>query len=279
MMLPPIMAAGIAFLFGLLIGSFLNVCIYRLPRDLSVVRPRSHCPGCEMMIAWYDNIPLVSFVILRGKCRHCGEKIPWRYPLVELATGVLFTAIVYVLGFTLPALKYCTYAAILVDLIATDLEERILPDEFTLGGTVVGLVLSAFVPMRMFLAWLVLPTSTPQRWFSVADAVISAGFVSGGMWLFAWGYQKVRHREGGWMGLGDVKMLAMIGAFAGMPETLLVVIAAAVLSMVIGLPYILITRNKVSEYELPFGSFIGLAALGMAVWGDVIATWYERLGR
>jgi len=103
--------------------------------------------------------------------------------------------------------------------------------------------------------------------------------VSGGLWLFAWVYQKIRHREGGWMGLGDIKMLAMIGAFAGMPETLLVVIVAAMLSMVIGLPYILITRNKVSEYELPFGSFIGLAALGMAVWGDVIATWYGRLGR
>jgi leader peptidase (prepilin peptidase) / N-methyltransferase len=279
MILPPLMAAGIALLFGLLIGSFLNVCIYRLPRDLSVVRPRSHCPGCETMIAGYDNIPLVSFFILRGKCRHCGEEIPWRYPLVELATGIVFAVIVYVLGFTLPALKYCIYAAILVDLIATDLAERILPDEFTLGGTVIGLVLAAFVPMPGFLAWLVLPASTPQRWVSVTDAVISAGFVSGGMWLFAWVYQKVRHREGGWMGLGDVKMLAMIGAFAGMPEVLLVVIVAAVLSMVIGLPYILMTRNKVSEYELPFGSFIGLAALGMAVWGDVIATWYGRLGR
>src|SRR4029077_9090137 len=124
--------AALAFLFGLLIGSFLNVCIYRLPRDLSVVRPRSHCPYCEHMIAGYDNIPLFSFLILRGKCRHCGAKIPWRYPLVELCTGVLFALVVAALGLTLPALKYCIYGAILIDLIATDLEERILPDEFTL---------------------------------------------------------------------------------------------------------------------------------------------------
>jgi len=269
----------VAGLFGLLIGSFLNVCIYRLPRDLSVVRPRSHCPYCETMISGWDNIPLLSFLILRGKCRHCGAKIPWRYPLVELAVGILFAGIVAVLGFTLPALKYCLYSAILVDLIATDLEERILPDEFTLGGTAVGLVMSAFVPMPPFLGWLVLPVSVPLRWVSVFESAVAAGFVSGGLWLFAWLYQKIRHREGGWMGLGDVKMLAMIGAFAGAGETLLTVMVAAVLAVVIGLPYIWITRNRVSEYELPFGSFIGLAALGMAVWGDVIATWYGRLGR
>src|SRR5947208_3090281 len=97
--------ASLALLFGLLIGSFLNVCIYRLPRDLSVVRPRSHCPFCETMVAGYDNIPLLSFLILRGKCRRCGARIPWRYPLVELATGVLFASVVAALGLTLPALK------------------------------------------------------------------------------------------------------------------------------------------------------------------------------
>src|ERR1700686_1234949 len=119
--------ALLAFLAGLLIGSFLNVCIYRLPRDLSVVRPRSHCPACEHMIAGYDNLPLLSFLILRGRCRHCKARLSWGYRLVELATGLCFALVVGELGLTLPALKYCIYSAIVIDLIATDLEERILP--------------------------------------------------------------------------------------------------------------------------------------------------------
>src|SRR5215469_9245181 len=124
----------LAFLAGLLIGSFLNVCIYRMPRDLSVVRPRSFCPNCEKMIAWYDNVPVASYVMLGGECRYCKERIPLRYPLVELATAA--------------AVKFAVFSAILIALIASDFEERILPDEFTLGGTAIGLVLAPFVPIE-----------------------------------------------------------------------------------------------------------------------------------
>jgi leader peptidase (prepilin peptidase) / N-methyltransferase len=133
--------AVLAFLAGLLIGSFLNVCVYRLPRDLSVVRPRSHCPACEKQIAWYDNIPVLSFWVLGGRCRHCRERILLRYPLVELASAAAFSLCVAKLGLTWPAAKFAVLSAILIALIATDLEERILPDEFTLGGTVLGIAL------------------------------------------------------------------------------------------------------------------------------------------
>jgi leader peptidase (prepilin peptidase)/N-methyltransferase len=127
------MEALLALLFGLLIGSFLNVCIYRWPRDLSVVRPRSHCPACEKPIAAWDNIPLVSYVMLAGKCRQCGARISPRYPFVEFATGALFFYFVTAFGPTALAAKLCCLSAMLLALIVTDFEERILPDEFTIG--------------------------------------------------------------------------------------------------------------------------------------------------
>src|SRR5580704_16683387 len=135
----------LAVLAGLLIGSFLNVCVFRLPRDLSVVQPRSFCPYCEKTIAWYDNVPVVSFLVLHGRCRHCHERIPVRYPAVELATVLAFAVCAVVLGVTLLAVKFAVFSAILITLIATDFEEHILPDEFTLGGTLVGLVLALFI--------------------------------------------------------------------------------------------------------------------------------------
>src|SRR5437868_3257010 len=131
-----------AGLFGLLLGSFLNVCIYRFPRDLSVVMPRSFCPECEKPIAAYDNIPLLSYLLLGRKCRNCAAAIPWRYPTVELLTGAAFFFAVYKYGVTPIALKLAIFAAMQIALIFTDLEARILPDEFTLGGTLVGILLA-----------------------------------------------------------------------------------------------------------------------------------------
>ncbi len=138
--------ALLAFLFGLLIGSFLNVCIHRWPRNRSVVKPRSHCVRCRKLIAWYDNIPLLSYLVLGGRCRHCGARISLRYPLVEFLTGLLFFYQVSTLGPTLAPPKMCVFCAIVLALIFCDLEKRILPDEFTLGGVVLGLVFSVFVP-------------------------------------------------------------------------------------------------------------------------------------
>ncbi len=134
--------AVLAALFGLLVGSFLNVCIYRWPRDLSVVQPRSHCPGCEKPIAWYDNIPLLSFVLLRGRCRGCGSAISLRYPIVELMTGCLWGWFVYKYGATPEAARWCVFCAMLITLGFADAETRILPDEFTLGGIGAGMVLA-----------------------------------------------------------------------------------------------------------------------------------------
>ena len=146
------MEAILALLFGLLIGSFLNVCIYRWPRDLSVVRPRSYCVACEKPIAWYDNIPLLSYVVLGGRCRQCRAKISWRYPVVEFSTGVLFFIYVLAHGPTVVALRDCCFAAMLIGLLFADLEERILPDEFTIGGAVLGVVLAYWAPVPDFTA-------------------------------------------------------------------------------------------------------------------------------
>src|SRR5579885_1186690 len=184
---------ALAFLAGLIIGSFLNVCIYRLPRDLSVARPaRSFCPAClerqltemniteqhfddpkfkipdeayrKSLIVWYDNIPMLSFLALCGHCRNCGARIPWRYPLVESATAIAFAVCVAALGPTVPALKYAVLSAILIALTASDLEARILPDEFTLGGIVVGVVFAWFVPLERYFISMLMPFRWGEHW-------------------------------------------------------------------------------------------------------------------
>ena len=296
-----VLQAVLAFLAGLLIGSFLNVCVYRLPRDLSVVRPRSFCPACEKQIAWYDNIPVVSYLMLRGRCRHCQAKIPLRYLIVELTTGAAFALCVALLGPSLAALKWSIFSAILITLTATDIEERILPDEFTLGGAMVGLALAAIVPIDAGIVTFFLSNALGLRMASVAEALVSSWIAGGAIWLMGWLYKKVRHREG--MGFGDVKMIAMIGAFLGFQETLLVLILASVLGSILGVPIAFIVKRKLARrfaewlrrrqskrafigpsmralmvvalrYPLPFGSFIGFAGLVVGLWGHVLKPWY-----
>ena len=266
---------ALAFLAGLLIGSFLNVCVFRLPRDLSVIKPaRSFCPFCEETIAWYDNIPVLSYILLRAKCRRCGVRIPLRYPVVELATAAAFAVCVAAFGATPAALKYAMFSAIMITLIASDLEERILPDEFTIGGAVLGLILAWFVPMHGQFALLVIPYSWGPHWISVGEALIGAAVSSGSIWLAGWLYEKIRHREG--LGFGDVKMIFMIGAFLGLPAALLTLIAASLIGAVGGLLYIYVAGKDASTYELPFGSFLGAAALAIAVYSEVFARLHPR---
>ena len=260
--------AVLAFLFGLLIGSFLNVCIYRLPLDLSVVRPRSHCPGCEKQIAWYDNIPVLSYLILGGRCRHCRERIPLRYPVVELVTAAVFALCVTKLGLTWPAAKFSILSAILITLIATDLEERILPDEFTLGGTVLGLAISGLVPLDPGIASFLLFGIVPDRWLSVVESVSGALVASGLIWGFATLYGKLRKRDV--LGLGDVKMIAMLGAFLGLEEALLILCVAGFAGSLIGVIYIVAAKKDWTTYELPYGSFIGAAGLAISLWAHVL---------
>jgi leader peptidase (prepilin peptidase) / N-methyltransferase len=261
--------ALLAFLAGLLIGSFLNVCIFRLPRDLSVVRPaRSFCPECEKTIAWYDNIPVISYLVLGGRCRDCKARIPVRYLLVEIGTGAAFALCVACLGLTLPALKYCVYSAIMIALIASDLEERILPDEFTLGGTVVGLAFSPFVPLEHYFVAMMIPFSWGERWQSFGESAFAAALGSGSIWFVGWLYQKIRHRDG--LGFGDVKMLATIGAFMGLRLSLMTLILSSIAGSIVGLAYIKLTKQDAATYELPFGSFLGATALAVALWSNVI---------
>jgi len=266
---------ALAFLAGLLLGSFLNVCVFRLPRDLSVMKPaRSFCPFCEETIAWYDNIPVLSYILLRAKCRKCGAHIPLRYPVVELATAIAFAICVAAFGVTPAALKYAVYSAIMITLIASDFEERILPDEFTLGGSVLGLILAWFVPLRGEFALFVVPYSWGPRWVSVGEAVIGATISSGSIWLAGWLYEKFRHREG--LGFGDVKMIFMIGAFLGLPGALLTLIAASLIGAIGGLLFIHFTGKDASTYELPFGSFLGSAALAVAVYSEIFTRLHPR---
>ena len=254
-------ASILAFLFGLLIGSFLNVCIYRWPRDLSVVRPRSHCPSCGKPIAWYDNIPLVSFALLGGRCRSCRARIPLRYPVVEASTALLFFYFVRTLGLTPAAAKMCVLTAALVALIFSDLEERILPDELTLGGTLAGVAFALVVP-------------TPHdglRWFlgltgvvdSLAGSALGAILPAACLWAAGWLYQKVRHREG--LGLGDVKLVVMAGSFLGLYGALLTLLWGSIAGSVLGYAYIRATGKDSATYELPFGAFLGAAALVVAM--------------
>src|SRR5579862_5177035 len=270
--------ALLAFAFGLLIGSFLNVCFYRLPRDLSVVRPRSHCPECEKQIAWYDNIPLVSYVRLKARCRHCGARIPWRYPAVELLTGLLFFVIVIALGPGLMAVKLCLFCALLVGMLFTDLEERILPDEFTLGGTVVGLALAWFVPVKDIVAHAILfryAKVWDPRWFSVAESVAGAAIPTLILWAVAVLFEKFRGKEG--LGLGDVKMMAMMGAFLGLRASLLILILGALSGSLIGYTYLKVTKQDPNSYQLPFGTFLAAAGIFVALEGEKVITWYASL--
>ena len=267
---------ALAALAGLLIGSFLNVCIFRLPRDLSVVKPRSFCPECEKPIAWFDNIPLFSYLSLRGRCRQCGERIPVRYPVVEFLTGATFFCAVWMRGPTAAAIKFCVFSAILITLVFSDLEERILPDEFTLGGTVAGVIFAAFVPFNWGIVRALLLRVENPRLVSMAESLFAALFCGGTLWLVGFLYQKLRHREG--LGFGDVKMVAMIGAFLGLQGALLTLIVGSLLGALVGLCYIWFTGKDASTYELPFGTFLGAAALGVGFFGEVFLTWYHRLG-
>jgi len=258
-------------LLGLLIGSFLNVCIYRMPRDLSVVSPRSYCPLCETPIAWYDNLPLVSFLLLGRRCRHCRGAISWRYPAVELLTAATFSIVGWKFGFTWVAVKACVFSGLLIGLIFSDIEERILPDQFTIGGAAAGLAFAAALPMDSFFMRLLLPPGWGPRIHSVGEALLAMTVAAGSLWLIGELYYRVRKIEG--LGLGDVKMVAMMGTFLGLQGTLFTLILGSVAGSVLGLLLVFALRKDARTYELPFGSFLGVAALATGVWGPALAGW------
>jgi leader peptidase (prepilin peptidase)/N-methyltransferase len=257
----------LAFVFGLLIGSFLNVCIHRWPRGRSVVTPRSHCVRCRKPIAWYDNIPVISYILLRGRCRYCARHISARYPTVELLTGVLFFGFIWKLGLTASAYKMCVLAAILIALVFSDLEKRILPDELTLGGALVGIAFSAFVPVKdeaaLGLLWL-MGFDMSGRWQSIGVSVMGAVLPAFFLWAGGWLYLKIRHREG--LGLGDVKLMIMVGAFLGLQGALATLLVGSLAGSLISLIYIKLAGKDADTYQLPFGTFLGLAGLAITIY-------------
>lgn len=261
--------------FGLVIGSFLNVCIVRIPEGKSIVRPASACPKCGAPVRPYDNIPVISYVLLRGKCRSCRAGISPIYPLVEILNAALFYACYRAFGLTPEALKWAIFSSLLIVLVFTDLRERILPDMVNFTGFALALVLSFFTrPVdgtAFFLARHIFSSPLPPPVLSFLDALLGGALGSGLLWLVAEAYFRLRGREG--MGLGDVKMMLMAGAFLGIKRTLLTIFAGSILGSLLGIAFIL-ARRKGSDYELPFGTFLGMAALLVVFFGTPVMNWY-----
>ena len=297
-------------LLGLTFGSFLNVCIYRLPRDMSVLNPRwSACPHCKRPIAFYDNVPVLSWLLLRGRCRKCQAAITPRYLAIELLTAALFLACAWHFGMTLATVKYCALSFLLLGLIFTDAETKLLPDKMTLTGLGLGIVFSLFVPVNdlasQFLPGVVsLPVDgdISARMLSLLDSVLGA--VVGASFIYGAGaiYLRARGIEG--MGFGDVKLMAMIGAFLGVKLTVFTIFAASIVGSLFGVSTIFMvwlkrTRRFVERrhlaarearrrawqsaqtmyrhYEMPFGVFLGSMAMVAFFFGQRFLEWYWRL--
>jgi leader peptidase (prepilin peptidase)/N-methyltransferase len=279
---PEIIIQGFTFVLGLLVGSFLNVCISRLPKEnsaeRSIVKPRSHCPKCKTRIAWYDNIPLLSYLLLGGKCRACKTHISAVYPAVELLTGLLFLGCLSSFGISFAAVKWALFCCVLLVLVFTDIFDRILPDPVNYFGLGAGLLLSLFFePADGAAAWLsgkVFAYPPPSPVLSFVDALFGGALGGGLLWLVGVVYLKWRGREG--MGFGDVKMMAMAGVFLGPQRTFLTILVGSLLGSVLGLLFILI-RRKGTDYELPFGTFLGVAALLVVFFGNPVLDWYLRI--
>lgn len=275
----PSTLAGIAVvLFGLIIGSFLNVCIVRIPAGKSIVMPASACPTCGAHVRPYDNIPVLSYLVLRGKCRSCKTGISPIYPMVELLTGLLFWACYHEFGLTAEGAKWAAFSAILIVLVFTDLRDRILPDAVNFAGLGIGLAASFFAAngdgTAMWLAKRLFDYPPPDPVISFADAILGAVLGGGLLWLVGAIYFQLRGREG--MGFGDVKMMLMVGAFLGAKKTLLTILTGSVLGSVLGIIFIL-ARRKERDYELPFGTFLGMAALLVIFFGGPVVSWYQSL--
>ena len=311
--------AAAFFLFGLVFGSFLNVCIYRMPREISVVSPRSACPACEAPIAGYDNIPVLSWLILRGKCRKCKAPISPRYAMVELLTGIAFVMAFFAALELLPgtvinpdlwcdivggpliaALKLCVLCFLLIGLIFTDAETQLLPDLLTKPGIVLGLAFSLVVPLEgpaRYLPFAIHNCRVLSLVNSLAGSILGAAFILGAALL----YEAVRGVEG--MGRGDVKLMALIGAFVGIELTLLVLLLGSVIGSLFGMLLIFgvwlkrlarrrrripsepakVARARAWQsarlipryFPIPFGVFLGIGALIAAFWGHALIDWYK----
>ena len=247
------------FLFGMAVGSFLNVCIYRLPRPLSLIRPRSMCPSCQAKVAFYDNIPVLSYLWLRGRCRHCGAAISLRYPMVEVVSGLFAVAILIHYGLSWEALLL--YALVVALLVVTfiDIDHQIIPDVITYPGIAVG-----------FLASFLTGHITYKE--SLFGIILGGGILL----LVASGYHLLTKREG--MGGGDIKLLAMIGAFLGWKGIIFTIFVGSAIGAAVGTVSALRTE-KGRKLAIPFGPFLSLGALLFIFFGPQIIGWYQQIIR
>jgi leader peptidase (prepilin peptidase)/N-methyltransferase len=267
-------------LLGLIIGSFLNVCIYRIPLGKSIVFPGSGCPKCDKPIRPYDNIPVLSYLILRGKCRFCGNPISMQYPLVELLSGAAFYSCARVWEFSSPTFVNSLFLSVIIVLIFTDYHHQILPNKLTLPGILVGILLSTFQSPSLYID---LVSVKAASLFGDAGARSALPWVGsflgaliGGGLLFVVGfaYEKLRKRQG--LGMGDVKMMAMVGAFLGWRLALLTIFAGSLLGSIIGI-FLILFRKSNLQTKLAFGVFLGAGAAVSLFWGLEFLRWYRQI--
>lgn len=246
------------FLFGAVVGSFLNVCIWRLPRKESIVFPPSHCPGCGYRIPFYDNIPIVSYLLLRGKCRSCRAHISLQYPLVELLNGLLTLLLFLRFGFSLAFGVLFLFCAALLVITFVDLEHQIIPDVISIPGIAVGFLCSFFIPQL--------------GWLNSLLGILAGG---GSLFIVAWGYHFFTGKEG--MGGGDIKLLAMMGAFFGWKAVPFIIFASSLTGSIIGVT-IMLAQRKDRKLAIPFGPFLAFGAILYIFYGPQLIYWYLRLG-
>jgi leader peptidase (prepilin peptidase) / N-methyltransferase len=248
-----------AGVIGAAIGSFLNVCIYRWPAEESVISPPSRCPACETQLRWRDNIPLAGWLLLRGRCRYCGTSIPAQYPLVELATALLWMAAVARFGLELEALRSALFLTILLGIALTDARHMVIPDQFTLVGGGIGLLL-AVAPGGITLQ------------AAVVGAVVG--------YLLLWGVKLAAERLLGKpaLGVGDIHMMVLVGAFTGVAGMLLTLMLGSLLGLLVGAPLAALKRDgPVMGSYLPLGTFLAMGAAIAHIWGPAIIDWYLRV--
>jgi len=268
------MELALALVLGLVIGSFLNVVILRLPQGGSITLPRSRCPNCKELIHWYDNIPILSYVFLRGRCRRCKKRISARYPFVEALTGVVSLLLYLKLGLTIEWAIFLAFSATLIVLAFIDIDHRILPDRITLNGIWIGILVNVYLAQPSPLVSRLFKSAGVEanpRVIALVGSVLGAVVGGGLLWGVAEAYLRLRGIEG--MGFGDVKMMAMVGAFLGAPLTLLTIMIGSLLGSIIGLAFIRLA-SKTREYELPFGTFLSMAGIISVLYGQDLIRWY-----
>ena len=256
----PLLIKGYVFLIGLCVGSFLNVCIHRLPLGQSIARPPSACPQCRNPIRWFDNIPVFSYLLLRGRCRHCKTQISPRYPIVELLTGLLALATWTMFGPHWSSALYFLFMAALLTVTFIDIDHRIIPDTISLPGIPLGFAASFVLPQ--------------MYWKESLIGILLGGGI---LLAIAWGYNLLTGKEG--MGGGDIKLLAMIGAFVGWKGVIFTIMTASFTGTLVGVAVMLRTRGGMKS-AIPFGPFLAIGAIGYLFFGPEAIDWYLlRLGR